>query len=114
MATSIIKGSDFKLNLNIDKIDEKTMHDYDFTVELHTSNPKPYIFTKEQLLNNIDKGGVNVILPIVSSKLGTGKLTVRVRIILEDSDFTAVNGGGENTGTRTEIIVINTGIEIKE
>ena len=106
MATSIIKGSDFKLNLNIDKIEGKGMHDYDFYVELYTSNSKPYILKKEDLISLIDDKGENVILPIESSKLGTGKLTVRVIVTLDDADFL--------NDKRTEIIVINTGIEIKK
>jgi hypothetical protein len=48
MANKIIYGSDFKLNINIEPIDGKTMDDYDFNIELYSNQIKVKTFTKKE------------------------------------------------------------------
>lgn len=114
MATVVYHGSDIKLNLNIEPIDGVSMESYDFSVEVYCdssatafgmSKPKTITLTKEDTIM-VDKD--NALLPISTSLLNTGKVFVKVTAYIPDGDFK------NKDQKRTEIVYVNTGVEIKE
>lgn len=90
-----------KLNIHIDPVGSLTMDDYDFIVEAYTSLMKIVNFKKAGTIR-VDEN--NYFLPLDTAMLGTGHLMCRVIATLPDPDMPE--------GTRREISVIDTGINI--
>lgn len=103
LSSTPIVGTELKLNINIEPLDGNHMANYDFTVDLYCSSKNVLSFKKgDSELINIDQD--NYIVLVDTSKVGTGALKCRVTAYLPDTQFP--------NGTRTEIIILNTGINI--
>ena len=96
-------GSEIKLNISIETIGNTTMDDYDISVEAFTSEVRVVTLSKQQM-HRVDSN--NYIVPVDTTLVGTGRLMVRVIAHVPDTDMDA--------GTRREIELINTGIDIKK
>lgn len=101
MENRIIAGTEIKLNVHAEPIGDVHMEDYAFTVEVYTSPTKSIALRKEDLIYD-DKD--NYIVCLDSSKLGVGRLKCKLTAQIPDGDF--------NDSLRTEIAVIDTGIDI--
>ena len=95
--------SEIKLNISIDPIGTTTMDDYDFSVEAFTSEVRVVTFSKQQM-HRVDSN--NYIVIVDTTLVGPGRLMVRVIAHVPDTDMDA--------GTRREIEVIDTEINIKK
>lgn len=105
MARQIVfVGSELKLNIHIEPMDGVTMDDYDFQVELMcgTFKKSNKIIRKEDA-NRVDSN--NYIICFDTAELGAGSLKCKVTAYLPDGDF--------RDGKRTEVVLIETGIDIK-
>lgn len=100
----VFLGTEIKLNIHIDPIGELTMADYNFTVEAYCSTKKYLTINKSQA-KPVENSENDYIIMIDTSEIGTGNLKCKVTAYIPDSDF----GNGE---TRTEVSIIDTGIEI--
>lgn len=101
--SKVIIGTELKLNVNIAPIGDLTMEDYNFEIKLICGSLKKTskTFKKSEL---IKQNSSNYLVAFNTSDLGVGKVTCAVIAYLPDSDFE----GNE----RTEIVEIDTGIEI--
>lgn len=100
----VIIGSELKLNINIEPIGGLTMDDYDFEAQLVVCgqfDKRSKTFSKAEL---IKQDPSNYVIAFNTSELGFGKVTCVVIAHLPDTDF--------SDGIRTEIVEIDTGIEI--
>ena len=100
MADRVFSGSTIKLNVSIDPIGRMSMEDYDFTVEILTTAAKSVSVPKAEAIR-VDKN--NYIVAADTSALGVGRLKCKVTALIPDEDL---------GGLRTEVVVVDTGIEI--
>lgn len=102
----VFLGTEIKLNIHIDPIGNLNMADYDFTVEVYCSAKKSLIIDKSntQLAKPVEGVENDYIILIDTSVIGTGNLKCKVTAYIPDDDF--------EFETRTEVSIIDTGIEI--
>lgn len=105
----VFLGTEIKLNIHIDPIGDFTMHDYAFTVEAYCSSKKSLTIesSDKKLAKPVEgfNGKINdYIIMIDTSEIGTGNLKCKVTAYIPDDDF--------EFGKRTEVSIIETGIEI--
>ena len=97
---TIIRGSEFKVNINMDAIDDYHMEDVDFFCTFKAGGKGV----------NVQKSGMvkvdadNYLAPLDSTDLGKGALTIRYETDIPDEAFA--------DGLRHEIIAIPTKIKI--
>lgn len=94
-------GTKLKLNVHIDPIGELTMKDYNFEVEVFCSSKQPIIIAKEDAIQVDDN---NYIVLVDTNEVGAGSLKCKVTAQIPDGDFP--------DGLRTEVVCIDTGINI--
>lgn len=97
----IIYGSEIKLNINIKPIDSLHMSDYDFNVVFFTNTESKIVMNKDQCKKVDDD---NYLALLDTTKLGLGKLKMKITAYLPDIDF--------DDELRTEVIQETTGIQI--
>lgn len=103
MSNKIFLGTELKLNINIEPIDNTSMDDYDFTVDVYCSPQKSITITKKDAIR-IDEN--NYIILVDTTQLGTGNIKCKVTAYIPDPDF--------KDQERTEVVCINTNIKIVE
>lgn len=106
MATEeVFIGTKLKRNINIDPIGNITMDEYDFIVEFISDSPnhERVVVTKNDA-KRVDSN--NYIVPVDTTQLAAGYLICIVTAHIPDTDFA--------DGTRTEIVEVDTGIELVE
>lgn len=102
MATSnVFLGTEIKLNVSIKPIADLTMDDYDFTIDAYCTISKMVTVSKAQAIR-IDES--NYVVLIDTAQTGAGRLRCKVKAEIPDEDF--------DDRLRTEIVVVDTGIEI--
>lgn len=111
-------GTELKLLVNISPIDGKYMKDMDFDIAVYTTNPEKGV--KAGVKNRTQYGDITrdpqatnaegYYVLVDTSKIGIGKVKCKVTAYVEDSAFEAA--GDAHRGTRTEIDIVNTGIEV--
>lgn len=94
-------GTELKLNINIEPIGEITMDHYDFEVDVWCSLKRIVTITKSEAIR-VDEN--NYIICVDSSLLGHGQIKAKVTAYVPDNDF--------EDGVRTEVVYLNTNIEI--
>lgn len=97
----IYLGSELKFNVHIEPIGNVSMSDYDFMVELFTGKSRTVTIKKEDALF-VDKDNYKVKAD--TETLGIGRVIALVTCLIPDADF--------DDGVRTEILRIDTGIDI--
>lgn len=97
----VFLGTELKLSVKIDQIGDYSMDDYDFTVEAYCS-PKKTISCKKEELIRVDQD--NYIILIDTEVLGAGTIKAKIIAEIPDGDF--------SDGLRTEVKIIDTGINI--
>lgn len=103
MAKKVFIGTELKLNINIDPMGGVTMDEYEFEIELSCGAFKSRgIVVNKSQTKRIDSD--NYIVCFDTNDVGTGKLRCRVTAYIPDEDF--------KDGKRTEVVEIDTGIEI--
>ena len=103
--TPVILGTELKLRVHVDPIDDKQLQDYYFEVEVYTNSAS--VKYKKEDSDNIILPGDNKDICIVllnTSDIGVGRVKVKVTAQIPDPDFT--------DGFRTEIAVEDTDIII--
>lgn len=94
-------GTELKLNIHIESIGSITMDDYKFEVETYCIPAKTIVTNKNDMIR-VDSN--NYIVLVDTNEIGVGKLRCKVTAYIPDADF--------NDGFRTEVVNIDTGIEI--
>lgn len=94
-------GTELKININIEPIDNKHMSEYDWTAHVYCNSKASLNLSKSDAIKKDDD---NYIILIDTSLLGTGDLKCKLTAYIPDADFI--------DGLRTEIVGINTGITI--
>lgn len=97
----VFLGTELKLSVKIDPIGDYSMDDYDFEVEVYCSPKKTISCNKNQLIR-MDKD--NYIMLIDTEILGAGTIKAKITACIPDGDF--------EDGLRTEVKIIDTGINI--
>lgn len=105
---TIIRGSEFKLNISMDAIDGYHMgtEGVDFSVTFKAGG-KTVTLSKDEGMIFVDND--NYVAPLDSTELGKGALSIRYTTDIPDSDF---DTAGNADGKRREIIDIPTKIKI--
>jgi hypothetical protein len=98
---NIIIGTELKININIDPIEDLTMDEYDFKAVFYSHSSRQKEIKKEEMIR-IDKN--NYVALVDSTNLGAGELRCKIIAYLPDDDFP--------DNTRTEVVCIDTGINI--
>ena len=101
MGNEICLGTEIKLNVHIKPIDGVTMDDYSFVANIYCSPSKMIAINKDEAIR-IDES--NYVCRIDTSNIGIGRLKCKIVAQISDGDF--------DDGIRTEISVIDTGIDI--
>lgn len=104
MATAkqiVFLGTELKLNVSIAKLDEFTMDDYDFNIEVYCSAKRIITKTKEDAIR-IDEN--NYVILIDSAELGAGDVKCKITAYIPDYDFPDT--------LRTEIVGVDAGVTI--
>lgn len=97
----VFLGTELKLNVHIDPIDEITMRDYRFVLDLYCSSGKVLTITKSEAMP-VDNN--NYIVLVDTNLVGAGQLKCKVTAELPDADF--------DDKLRTEVSIVDTGINI--
>lgn len=97
---TIVKGSEFKLNISMDVIDEYHMEDVDFLCTFKAGGKAVTVLKSSMIKVDAD----NYLAPLDSADLGKGALTIRYETDIPDEAFA--------DGFRHEIIDISTKIKI--
>lgn len=97
----VFLGTELKLNVNIESMGDVTMDNYDFVVTVYCSTSKAIIIPKADAIR-VDES--NYIVRVDTTIIGAGKLKCKVEAELPDGDFP--------DQLRTEVMIIDTGIEI--
>lgn len=112
----VINGTDIKLSISVEPIEELTLADYDFDVYLVGGGIRKNVlhFSKKgkegennaSISNGLTlaEDGRSCIVAFNTSDLGLGEVNVQVRARVPDGAF--------EKRTRTEIVEFQTGIEI--
>ena len=100
--SKVFSGSEIKLNVSIEPIQNKTMDDYHFSIDVYTANSSPITIDKEDAIR-VDNS--NYIILIDTAKIGYGRLKCKVTAEIPDLDF-------KDDGKRTEVVYVETGVDI--
>lgn len=79
-----LRGTQKKINIHIESINDLTMDDYDFTIKVYTRLPEYIIVTKDEMMR-IDSE--NYVALIDTSTLYSGELKVEITVNIPDADF---------------------------
>lgn len=79
-----LRGTQKKINIHIESINDLTMDDYDFTIKVYTRPPECIIVTKDEMMR-IDPE--NYVALIDTSTLHSGELKVEITVNIPDADF---------------------------
>lgn len=102
MIENVIIGTDKKLLVSIDPVDNTDIPQSNITVEYFCSESSIVTIEGKNLKYSADDSAY--IVPIYTSRVGCGKLKCRVTVLLPDDAF--------EDGTRSEIYEFVTGINI--
>ena len=105
-------GTELKINIHIDPIDSAHMNGYDFDVDFYCSPKKSLTIRKApgkeydtpSLYLKVENSEDDYLCFVDTKDLGHGKLKCKVTAYVEDEHFP--------DGIRTEVVEIDTGIEI--
>ena len=97
-------GTEFKINVHVDPIDNLHLRDYDFKCEFYTNINKMIVITKAQMKQKSDDDYIAIITSELANELGRGKVKMQFTAYLPDGDF--------DDGFRTEIVTICTDVTI--
>jgi hypothetical protein len=97
----IIIGTEIKININVEPIDDIHLSECDFTATFYANSEKSLVINKEQM---IKKDEDNYVALVDSEILGKGLVRLRLEVQIPDKDFP--------DGYRKEIGVICTGVII--
>lgn len=98
--TTVISGTQIKLNIHIDPLRGLHMESYDFECKFYIF-PKRAIVLKKEDLVPVDQD--NYLALIDTSDMGIGQLHLTLTAYIPDEDFET---------TRKEVVCVNTGINI--
>lgn len=100
-ANIIYYGTEFKLNVNMEAIDNCHMADADFTCKFFCNKNNVVEIAKADMIQ-IDED--NYVAALSSEELGKGYVTVKYECDIPDADF--------GDGLRHEVVEIKTGLKI--
>lgn len=100
----IVLGTELKINVHVEPIDELHMSDYDFECAFYIYKNKKVVIKKSEM-NRVDND--NYIAMIDSEKaniLGRGRLNMEITAYIPDGDF-ADNTRTEKADVCTELVI---------
>jgi predicted RNA-binding protein len=100
----IIQGTEFRLGINVYPINDWTLTNGEFKIEVYTSKNSKLTFTHENKFIKINNN--SIVIPIDTTNLKEGEIKIKFTAYIPDILF-------EDDGKRAEITVLNTGIRIK-
>lgn len=98
---NVCLGTELKINLSIGQLGDVHMSDIDFTAQFYVYANHVQEVRKADMLKVDDD---NYLALLDSSKMGTGKLKVKVTAFVPDTDF--------KDRLRTEVVCADTGITL--
>lgn len=101
MGSQVFFGSEIKLNVGIEPIGGYHMKDYDFECEFYCNTNKRIVLNNEMMIEQDDD---HFLAVLDSKELGKGVLKCKLTAYIPDGDC--------KDGKRTEVLVIDTGIQI--
>lgn len=101
METRCFLGTELKMNIHIAPLEGVKMENYDFEIEAYCNPYRSKKIPKKEC-KQVDDSNYLVFIP--TALTGEGNLMLKVIAYVPDSDFKA--------GVRTEVVEIDTGIEI--
>lgn len=106
----IFLGTEIKLKIEMEPLDDINMSDCDFMLEAYSGNNKNKIVLKKEddyKDKAIISSGENAYIFLIdSSQLGVGNLKCKLTLKVQDGDF--------NDYKRTEVSILNPNILIKD
>lgn len=99
--TNIFMGTELKLNINIEPIDEFTMDTYEWSADIYCSTKRVVTVAKKDAIK-IDEN--NYVVLVDTSELGAGNIKCKITAYIPDYDF--------SDAVRTEVACIDTGINV--
>ena len=110
----VFLGTELKINVHIDQMDGMHMESYDFDVDFFCSPKKTFPIRKapgkdydtSALYRKADNSQDDYLCFVDTKDLGSGKLKCKVTAYIPDEHFSDLDG------IRTEVVEIDTGIEI--
>lgn len=100
----IVLGTELKINVHVEPIDELHMSDYDFECAFYINKNKRVVFKKSEMKRVDDDNYLAFINSENAVILGRGKLNMEITAYIPDGDF--------NDGLRTEISAVCTDVII--
>lgn len=100
----IVLGTELKINVHVDPIDELHMSDYDFECAFYIYKNKRVVFKKSEMKRVDDDNYLALINSENAVILGRGKLNMEITAYIPDGDF--------KDGLRTEISAVCTDVII--
>lgn len=94
-------GSEIKLNIRLEPIGDFTMDNYEFECEFYCYTSRKVTITKAGMLRQDEN---NYLAVLDSKNLGSGSLKCKITAYVPDTDC--------EDGLRTEVLIINTGLQI--
>lgn len=104
MSSKVFIGTELKLNLYFEPIENTRMRDYEFKVEAYCTTPEEGIALNKEDVKIIDDNNCNILID--TKEVGIGTLKIKITADIPDLDF--------KDQIRTEIACVNTGIKIVE
>lgn len=96
-------GTELKINVHVEPIDDFHMSDYDFSCRFYIYTNR-YVELKKSDMIRVDDD--NYIACIDSSELGTGTIKMCITARIPDADF--------SDGLRTEVETVDTKVTIRK
>lgn len=93
-----VLGTEFKINIHLDPIDECHMSGYDFECAFYVYTNMRVVIPKSQMKKVDDDNYIAVINSVDAMKIGRGRIHVEVTAYIPDGDFA--------DGLRTEKVVL--------
>lgn len=95
-------GTEFKLNVHLEPLDELHMSDYDFEVALYVYTNRKVVFQKSKLKKVDDDNYLLMVETADALRIGRGRINAEITAYIPDSDF--------SDGLRTEKLVLCTDV----
>lgn len=97
----VFLGTELKLNINIEAVDDLTMDDYEFEVDVYCSAKRVLTFTKSDAIR-LDSS--NYVILVNTDDIGAGDVKCKVTAYIPDYDFP--------DNARTEVVGLDAGVVV--
>lgn len=99
-----VLGTEFKMNVHLDPIDELHMSGYDFECAFYAYSNKKVVIPKSKMKKVDDDNYIAVINYADAIRIGRGRINAEITAYIPDGDF--------EDGVRTEKLILCTDVTI--